>query len=75
VDEPESLDVTCEDLAVLIGMEIRCRYTVKKRLAIFPSPAGISITKLYPGPGIITLFPSGGWEKRYLFYSVHNCGF
>ncbi len=54
-------------------------YTVKKRLAIFPSPAGMSLTKLSLA-GIIKLFlsreslvsdiPAGDGKIAYLFYSV-----
>jgi hypothetical protein len=53
----------------------------KKRLQVFPSPAGMSLTKL-SRPGIILLFPA--WERLdsdiptgdrknyYLFYSVEG---
>jgi hypothetical protein len=44
----------------------------KKRLAIFPSPARMSLNKLSP-PGRVWLVthPGGGWENRTnFFYSV-----
>ncbi len=56
-------------------------YTVKKRLAIFPSLAGMSLTKLsQAGKNLSTVFPSreslvsdipaGDGKTAYLFYSV-----
>ncbi len=42
----------------LIGFEKSALYTVKKRLTIFPSPAGMSLTKLsLAGNDIIILGP------------------
>ncbi len=62
----------------LLGM--RVAYTVKKRLAIFPSPVGMSLTKLslarniklFPArESLISHIPAGGRENRLpFFYSV-----
>ncbi len=57
-------------------------YTVNKRLAIFPSPAGMLLTELSL-TGIIKLFPvmeslvsdipAGDGKIAHLFYSVCTC--
>jgi hypothetical protein len=46
-------------------------YTVKKRLASFPSPAGMSITKLYSRPGRVWLITSRLGGNLITFFSVY----
>jgi hypothetical protein len=46
-------------------------YTVKKRLAVFPSPAGMTLTKLSLGGDNLRL---GTGKPLTFFYSVTDCG-
>jgi hypothetical protein len=54
-------------LLLLQLMQLCSPYTVKKRLAIFPSPTGMSLTKLsLAGNNLMIL----GQGEQFFFYSV-----
>jgi hypothetical protein len=47
------------------------KYTLQKRLSIFPSPAGMSLTKLFPArESLVSDIPAGDGKIINLFYSV-----
>ncbi len=43
----------------------------KKRLLIFLSPAGMSLTKLFLAGSLVSDIPPGDGKTANLFYSVH----